>query len=190
MADHGVPGPQSPAPQSPAPQSPAPQSPAPQSPAPQSPAPQSPAAGAAGSHRSVTVQRTEAGRFSATSARGGSISIGTGDGPELTPVELLLAAIAACSAVDVDAITGRRATPDHFTVTASGQKISDELGNRLVDLLLDFDVRFPDSDDGRRAVEVLGRTIRQSHDRLCSVGRTVEIATPVAARLRGEPVVG
>jgi len=140
------------------------------------------------SHRSVTVQRTAAGRFTATSARGGSITIGTGDSPDLTPVELLLAAVAACSAVDVDAITRRRSEPDHFTVTAAGEKISDDLGNRLVDLLIDFDVRFPDTDDGRRAVEVLARTIRQSHDRLCSVGRTVEVATPVTAALRGRPV--
>lgn len=140
------------------------------------------------SHRSVTVQRTAPGRFTATSVRGGSISIGAGDSPDLTPVELLLAAIAACSAVDVDVITRRRSEPDQFTVTAAGEKISDGLGNRLVELLLDFDVRFPDTDDGRHAVDVLARTIRQSHDRLCSVGRTVEVGTPIAATLRGEPV--
>jgi uncharacterized OsmC-like protein len=141
-----------------------------------------------GSHRSVTVERTSTGRYTATNVRGGTITIATGGAEEFTPVELLLAGIAACSAVDVDFITSRRSEPEHFTATASGEKIADELGNRLVELLLDFDVRFPDDEGGQKAAEVLRRTIKQSHDRLCSVGRTVEVGTPITAALRGEPV--
>jgi putative redox protein len=30
---------------------------------------------------------------------------------------------------------------------------------------------------------VLPEAVRQSHDRLCSVGRTVEIGTPITARI-------
>jgi uncharacterized OsmC-like protein len=114
--------------------------------------------------------------------------VGSGEDADFTPVELLLAAIAACSAVDVDSITSRRSEPDRFTATASGEKISDELGNRLVDLVLDFDVSFPDDEGGQNATGVLRRSIRQSHDRLCSVGRTVEVGTPITAALHGEPI--
>lgn len=43
--------------------------------------------------RSVTVERAAPGRFSATNERGGTIRIGTGDDEDLTPTELLRAAI-------------------------------------------------------------------------------------------------
>ena len=43
-----------------------------------------------------------------------------------------------------------------------------------------FDVAFPDDDGGRAAAEVLPDAIARSHDRLCTVSRTVEIGTPVA----------
>ncbi len=42
--------------------------------------------------------------------------MGEGDGADFTPVELLLAAIAGCSAIDVDYLTARRAEPDAFEV--------------------------------------------------------------------------
>ena len=138
--------------------------------------------------RSVTLTRTAKGSYTATNVRGGTLSIGSGQGDDFTPVELLLAAIAACSAIDVDFITGKRSEPDTFTATSSGNKIADEHGNRLVDLLLDFDIDFPDDDGGRQATEVLRRSIKQSHDRLCTVGRTVETGTPITAALRGETV--
>jgi putative redox protein len=50
-------------------------------------------------------------------------------------------------------------------------------------------VEFPDTDEGHAAEEVLEKAIRKSHDRLCTVTRTVELATPVDARLRGESLV-
>lgn len=139
--------------------------------------------------RSVTIERTSKGSYTATNERGGTIAVGSG-GTEFTPVELMLAAIAACSAVDVDFITGKRSDPSTFSATASGHKIADEQGNRLTDLLLDFDVSFPDDEGGRKAEEVLRRSIKQSHDRLCTVGRTIEVGTPIADSLRGEPVTG
>jgi hypothetical protein len=47
--------------------------------------------------RSVTVERTATGHFTATNPRGGTISFGTSSDPhggtDFTPVELLLAAI-------------------------------------------------------------------------------------------------
>jgi len=66
--------------------------------------------------RSVTVERTQPGRFVVTNDRGGRITIGTGADADFTPTELLLAAIGGCTAIDVDILTSRRAEPDAFAV--------------------------------------------------------------------------
>ncbi|CAL9636986.1 OsmC family protein [Streptomyces sp. enrichment culture] len=133
--------------------------------------------------RSVTVERTSTGHFVATNARGGTLSFGSAgdDDAQFTPVELLLAAIAGCTAVDVDIATSRHAEPDRFSIAVSGHKISDDLGNRLTDLNVTFSVSFPDGEGAERARAILPRAVKTSHDRLCTVSRTVEIGTPVTA---------
>ena len=133
--------------------------------------------------RQVTVDRTAPGRFTATNARGGTIDFGTavGGGTEFTPVELLLAAIGGCTAADVDVATTRHAEPDGFTVTVTGNKVSDDLGNRMTDLAVTFSVAFPEGESGDRARAILPRAVKTSHDRLCTVSRTVEIGTHVTA---------
>jgi uncharacterized OsmC-like protein len=131
-------------------------------------------------HRSVTLTKIGEGRFKASNARGGETFLGSGgDDPDFTPVELLLAAIAGCSGIDVDLITGKRATAEQFELTMSGEKVRDESGNRLVDLRLTFDVRFPAGEDGDAARDVLPRALEMTRDRLCTVSRTVEVGTPV-----------
>jgi uncharacterized OsmC-like protein len=139
--------------------------------------------------RRVDLTRTEHGRFRATNARGGELLLGFGEDSDFTPVELLLAAIAGCSAIDVDFITGKRSEPAQFDVVATGDKIRDEFGNRLINLSLGFDVTFPDDEAGRAAERVLERSVRQSHDRLCIVTRTVEAPSPVAVSVRGVEVI-
>ncbi len=135
--------------------------------------------------RSVTIERTSTGHFTATNARGGTISFGTGSDPhadaEFTPVELLLAALGGCTAVDVDVATSRHAEPLRFSVAVTGHKTSDEFGNRMTDLAVTFSVAFPDVDGADRARAILPRAVKTSHDRLCTVSRTVEIGTPVTA---------
>ncbi|MGW1750328.1 OsmC family protein [Streptomyces sp. NPDC002092] len=134
--------------------------------------------------RSVTVERTSTGHFVATNARGGTISFGTGSEPqredEFTPVELLLAALGGCTAVDVDIATSRHAEPTRFSVAVTGNKINDQLGNRMADLQVTFSVAFPDGEGADRARAILPRAVKTSHDRLCTVSRTVETGTPVA----------
>lgn len=133
--------------------------------------------------RQVEMTRTELGRFEVRNERGGTLAIGGGDDEDFTPVELLLTAIAGCTAVDVDYITTRRATPESFDVHATGVKTrSDEDGNHLTDIEVTFRVRFPEGDDGDRARDMLPRAISRSHDRLCTVSRTVELGTPVRSR--------
>ena len=130
-------------------------------------------------HRRVDLTKIGAGRYKATNARGGVLPIGSGDDPDFTPVELLLAALAGCSAIDVVLITGKRAGATYFEVVAEGEKVRDEGGNHLVDLRLTFEVRFPDGEAGDRAREALPRSIAQSRDRLCTVGRTVQLGAAV-----------
>jgi uncharacterized OsmC-like protein len=138
-------------------------------------------------HRSVTLVKIGEGRFKASNARGGETFMGQGgDDPDFTPVELLLAAIAGCSGIDVDLITGKRATAEQFEMTMTGEKLRDEQGNHLVDLRLTFDLRFPEDEHGDAAREVLPRALEMTRDRLCTVSRTVEIGTPVSFELAGE----
>ena len=129
--------------------------------------------------RHIDLHKIGVGRFLATNRRGGVLPVGSGDDPDFTPVELLLVALAGCSAIDVDLITGKRAAATTFEVSAEGDKIRDEQGNRLVDLRITFDVRFPEGADGDRAREAQPRSIEQSRDRLCTVGRTVQLGAAI-----------
>jgi uncharacterized OsmC-like protein len=46
-----------------------------------------------------------------------------------------------------------------------------------------YRVRFPAGQAGDAARAVLPDIVRKSHDRLCSVGRTIEAGTPIATRV-------
>jgi putative redox protein len=63
--------------------------------------------------------------------------------------------------------------------------VRDAMGNHLTGITLDFAIDFPDTDGGAAAEAVLERAIQMSHDRLCTVTRTVELPTAVQPRLRG-----
>jgi putative redox protein len=137
----------------------------------------------------VNLSRLSQHHFEATNSRGGTLSFGKKKAGEFTPVELLLVAIAGCTSMDVDAITVKRSEPLRFEVSCSGHSTKSEHGNHVTDIAVDFDVEFPDSEGGRAARDVLEIAIRKSHDRLCTVTRTVELETPVDARLRGESLL-
>jgi putative redox protein len=134
--------------------------------------------------RSVSIERTALGRYEIRNVRGGTMTIGEGDGTDFTPVELLLAAIGGCTALDVDYITSKRAEPVRFSVTVTGDKLRDaEHGNHLENLAVTFDIGFAEGPDGDAAREALPRAVKQSHDRLCTVGRTVEIGTEIGTTI-------
>ena len=136
--------------------------------------------------RSVSLSRTGPRTFEAVNSRGVRLALGEGDTDDFTPIELLLAATAACSAMDVDYLTSRRAEPESFDIAVSAPKLHDEAGNHLGQLELDFRVTFPAGPDGDRARNILGRALAQSRDRLCTVSRTVQLPTPVAYLIDGE----
>jgi putative redox protein len=134
-------------------------------------------------HRGVTITRIGSTKYTVTNERGGQMTISTGEGTDFTPVELLLAAIGGCTAADVDILTSRRSEPDAFTVLVEAEKVRDEKGNHLAEIGVTFQVAFPDTPAGDQARAILPDVVRKSHDRLCSVGRTVEIGTPIATRI-------
>jgi putative redox protein len=133
--------------------------------------------------RNVTVERTAAGRFTATNVRGGQITLGTGGDSDFTPTELLLAAIGGCTAIDVDILTSRRAELAAFEVLTSANKVRDAEGNHLTDIEVTYRIVFPGGEQGDAARAILPDVVKKSHDWLCTVGRTVEIATPITTRI-------
>jgi putative redox protein len=134
-------------------------------------------------HRSVRLERTENSKYVVTNDRGGQISIGSGEGTGFTPVDLLLAGIGGCTAIDVDILTSRRAEPDAFEVLVDAEKVRDGDGNHLTDIVVTFRVRFPAGEAGDRARALLPDAVKKSHERLCTVSRTVELGTPIATRI-------
>ncbi len=136
-------------------------------------------------HRSVRLERIENSKYIVTNDRGGQLRIGAGGGggTDFTPVDLLLAGIGGCTAIDVDILTSRRAEPDSFEVAVDAEKVRDENGNHLTDIVVTFRVRFPEGEQGDKARALLPDAVRKSHDRLCTVSRTVELGTPVTDRI-------
>jgi putative redox protein len=130
--------------------------------------------------RSIDLTRIGQDRYQAVNRRGGVLAIGTGDDPDFTPVEMLLAALAGCTAIDVGLITGKRAGPEQFDIRTEGHKVRDDNGSHLVDLTVTVSIVFPEGDDGDRARAVLPRAVRQTADRLCTVGRTLQVGTRIA----------
>lgn len=134
------------------------------------------------SHTSIRLNRLAEQSYEVTNSRGATIRLGTDDG--FTPVELLLAALAGCSSIDVDVVTSRHSIPDVFEVTAEADKITDD-GHRLENIRLTFDLRFPDDDGGNDARTRIDAALRASHNHDCTVSRTVELPTPVEFRRKG-----
>jgi uncharacterized OsmC-like protein len=131
----------------------------------------------------VAIDRVSANKYTATNERGGTIMVGDGRDADFTPVDLLMAAIAGCTAIDVDLVTSRRAEPGRFRIEVDASKVRDAGGNHLADIVVTFKVTFPDGEGGDAARAILPGIVRQSHDRLCTVSRTIELGTPIATRI-------
>jgi uncharacterized OsmC-like protein len=129
--------------------------------------------------RRVDLTQIGEGRYQTVNRRGGVLPIGTGDDPDFTPVELLLVALAGCTAIDVGSITGKRAVPESFDIRTEGHKIRDDEGSHLVDLTVTVSITFPEGEAGDGAREILPRAVRQTADRICTVGRTLQLGTDI-----------
>lgn len=135
--------------------------------------------------RRVTLQRLEEGIYLARNARGDELRFGSKAPDAFTPVELLLAAIAGCTAVDVDVVTGRRSPAETFGASIEAHYVRDETGNRLEDIRLSFQVTFPNGEAGDAARDILPRVLKTAHDRTCTVSRTIEAGTPITVTAEG-----
>ena len=133
--------------------------------------------------RSVSLTRTGTTTFEATNARGGTVTMSSGSTEEFTPVELFLAAMAGCSAVDIDLLTTRLAEPESFAMSAAGAKVRDEDGNHMGPITITVSVTFPEGPEGDAARERLPDAVARSRDRLCTVSRTVQLPTPVTYQI-------
>jgi uncharacterized OsmC-like protein len=132
----------------------------------------------------VTITRQQRGHYTAINEAGAQLQFGEGE-DEFSPVELLLVALAGCTGMDVDYLTSRRAEPDEFSITVDAEKIKDVVdGNVLADLTVTFRVRFPEGSDGDRARIALPAAVQRSHDRLCTVGRTIERPTVISTQIQ------
>ncbi|MEZ5186424.1 MAG: OsmC family protein [Candidatus Nanopelagicales bacterium] len=132
---------------------------------------------------SVTVTRDQLGSYIATNLAGAQLHFGEGE-DDFSPVELLLVALAGCTGMDVDYLTSRRAEPDEFVIVADAESVKDAVdGNVLADLTVTFRLRFPEGSDGDRARIALPAAIQRSHDRLCTVGRTIERPTAIGTHI-------
>jgi putative redox protein len=134
-------------------------------------------------HRCVSLERLDEGVYLARNGRGGELRFGSKAGDGFSPVELLLAAIAGCSAVDLDVVTGRRSPSESFTAQVDAEAIRGPEGNALHDITVTFTVTFPEGPDGDAARVIAPRALRTSHERTCTVSRTIEAGTPVTLRL-------
>jgi uncharacterized OsmC-like protein len=132
--------------------------------------------------RRVTLTRNSMGRYTVRNDRGGSITTSSGT-EEVSPVELLLAGIAACTAVDIDTVTTRRAEPENFEIEVTADKVKDEQGNHLKDIEVTFRVRFPDGEAGEAARKILPSLVRRSHEEFCTVSRTIMLGAHVTSRI-------
>lgn len=133
--------------------------------------------------RNIELTRIAENHYRATAPGGASIEFGRGEGL-MTPVELLLAAVAGCSSIDVDTVTSRRTEPTRFDVSASADKIDEDGASRVDNVHLDFDLAFPDDKDGQRADSQIEKLVGLSHDKYCTVSRTVEHPTKVDFSIR------
>ena len=133
--------------------------------------------------RSVRMERLATGVYRATNADGVQLTFGSMADDGFSPVELLLAAIGGCSAVDVDLVTTRRADPERFEIEVAADNVRDDTGNRLEDIEMTFRVTFPAGADGDKARERLPTAVRSSRERTCTVSRTVEAGTPVTIHI-------
>src|SRR3954447_23074008 len=116
--------------------------------------------------RYVELDRRGKAHYLATNRRGGTIEVGEGDDDTFSPVELLLTALAACTAMDVDYIVGKRAEAESGRLTPRARKVRDAAGNHLVDLEVILDLHSPEGAEGDGARTALPMAVQRSNDRL------------------------
>lgn len=103
----------------------------------------------------------------------GSSSIG-GHDAGMRPMQLLLAGIGGCSAIDVISILRKQRQPlDDIKVTVDGEREPDKVPSLFTKIHLHYEL-FGDLDEQKAA-----RAIKLSNEEYCSVGKMLEKAAEV-----------
>jgi putative redox protein len=121
----------------------------------------------------VRVNVTD-GTMSALNTRGGELPIGTGwDGQGFNPIEMLLAAIGGCAAIDFTTVLKRRGHPlSGLEIEVRGRRADDER-------LEAIEVFYSLPDGTEVSDEDIEVACRLTADVLCTVSRTVQHSSPV-----------
>ena len=85
--------------------------------------------------------------------------------------------------MDVDVVTSRRAEADRFDVRVDATYVKDDSGNILTDLAITFDLQFPAGPEGDKARDRVPGAVALSHDKTCTVSRTLEARSPVTTTI-------
>ena len=98
----------------------------------------------------------------------GSPAIG-GHNSGMRPMQLLLAGIAGCSAIDIISILRKQRQPlDDIKITVNGEREADKVPSLFTDIHLHYDL-FGDLDEQK-----VERAIKLSVEQYCSVGKMLE----------------
>lgn len=126
----------------------------------------------------VEVTRTGEHTFSATNGRGAQVDIGRDGAPDaFTPGELLLAAIAGCSAVTSENLLVRRVGEEAPLQVRADRTTDPADPNRFASAQVTFDVDLDRVDPEQRAK--LSAAVQRAVERYCTVSRSVESGTPI-----------
>lgn len=130
----------------------------------------------------VEVHRTGEHTFTASNGRGGEVTIGRDGAPDaFTPGELLLAAIAGCSAVTSENLLVRRAGQDADIAVHADRDKTAEDPNKFSEVTVRFDVDLGAVEAGDRAK--LLDAVERAIERYCTVSRSVAEGTSISLEL-------
>lgn len=132
-------------------------------------------------YRIETVRNGERD-WTARNDRGAEVRIAPADKPDaqpsFTPVELLLAAVGGCGGLVVDR-TARTVDHDGLRIVVESVSRPEDDG-RIGVVRVAYELELPEGDT--EAAEKLERAIRLTHEKYCTVSRTVEHGAQVEAR--------
>ncbi|MGH4031741.1 OsmC family protein [Actinomycetota bacterium Odt1-20B] len=119
--------------------------------------------------------------WTARNDRGAEVRIGAADDPgtqpSFTPVELLLAALGGCGGLVVDR-TARAVDHDDLRIVVESVSRPEDDG-RVGVVRVSYEMELPEG----TPAEVFARGVRLTHERYCTVSRTVEHGAQVEAVL-------
>ncbi|WP_055564952.1 OsmC family protein [Streptomyces atriruber] len=131
-------------------------------------------------YRIETVRNGERD-WTARNDRGAEVRVAAADNPDaqpsFTPVELLLAALGGCGGLVVDR-TARTVDHDALRIVVDSVSRPEDDG-RVGVVRVSYELDLPEGDT--RAAEALERAIRLTHEKYCTVSRTVEHGARVEA---------